>query len=193
MKKQNVKKITLLGAGVICAAAILTPQVSLAKQATSVPQAVTKHTEKTSPKLEIGQKFNVPELKLKKNTYVLDYKISDVQGDSVADKVILVGTKEKIDGKLDVYASDLSIIVQDGKTKKYQKHAWLIKDKDGSLSGEFGREPSLIVGDYTGDKVDDIIVTAPQGGNGGFVDHLVLSWQENKLKVVFADNQATVK
>ncbi|WP_082112484.1 hypothetical protein [Paenibacillus sp. DMB20] len=143
--------------------------------------------------MEIGQKFNVPELKLKKNTYVLDYKISDVQGDSVADKVILVGTKEKIDGKLDAYASDLSIIVQDGKTKKYQKHAWLIKDKDGSLSGEFGREPSLIVGDYTGDKVDDIIVTAPQGGNGGFVDHLVLSWQENKLKVVFADNQATVK
>ncbi|SMF79708.1 hypothetical protein SAMN05661091_1761 [Paenibacillus uliginis N3/975] len=193
MKKQYVKKITLLAAGFICAAAIYTPQVSLAKQATTVPKGATQQTNKALPKLKLGQKIIVPELKLKENTYVLDYKISDVNGDSVADKIILVGTKEMIDGKMDAYASDLSIIVQDGKKHKYSKYDWVNKDTEGTLYGELGREPNLIIGDYTGDKVDDIIVTAPQGGNGGYVDHLVLSWQENKLKVVFADNEATVK
>ncbi|WP_422661283.1 hypothetical protein ACK8P5_12685 [Paenibacillus sp. EC2-1] len=194
MKNQYAKKISLLVvAGFICAVAIKTPQVLLAKQSTSVPQEVTQLNGITLPKLEIGQKFIVPELELKENTYVLDYKFSDVQGDSVADNVILVGTKEKFDGKLDAYASDLSIIVQDGKTHKYLKYAWLNKGTDGSLYGELGREPNLIIGDYTGDKVDDIIVTAPQGGNGGYVDHLVLSWQKDKYKVVFSDNEATVE
>lgn len=136
----------------------------------------------------------MPELKLKENTYALDYKISDVTGDSVKDQVILVGTKEKINGKLDAYANNLSVIVQDGKTKKYVKYDWLSKGTDGKLYGELGREPNLIIGDYTGNKVNDIIVTAPQGGNGGYVDHLILTWEGNKLKDVLAkdvvaDNQ----
>ncbi|GMX63741.1 hypothetical protein Elgi_32300 [Paenibacillus elgii] len=178
MKNQHVRKISfLVVAGIICAVGIGKPQVTLANQTAS------------APKVEIGQKFLAPELKLKENTYVLDYKISDVNGDELQDKVILVGTKEMIDGKLDAYASDLSIVVQDGKTQKYVKYDWFTKGTDGTWYGEFGREPNLIIGDYTGDKVDDIIITAPQGGNGGYVDHLVLAWEENRLKAVFADNQ----
>ncbi|MFE0559781.1 hypothetical protein ACFW1P_28050 [Paenibacillus sp. NPDC058910] len=189
MKKQYVKKITFLAAGFICAAAILTPQVSQAKQVTTVPKGVTPQTNKALPKLKLGQKIIVPELKLKENTYVLDYKMSDVNGDSVQDKVILVGTKEKIDGKLDAYASDLSVIVQDGKNQKYVKYDWVNKGTDGKMYGELGREPNLIIGDYTGNRVNDIIVTSPQGGNGGYVDHLILTWEGNKLKDVLADNQ----
>lgn len=192
MKKQFVKKISFLAlAGFICAVGI-GPQVSLAKQTASVPKVINQQSQKTSPKIEIGQKIRVPELKLKENTYVLDYKPSDINGDSVKDKVILVGTKEKNDGKLDAYASDLSVIVQDGKTKKYVKYDWVYKGTDGKLYGEIGREPNLIIGDYTGNKVDDIIVTAPQGGNGGDVDHLILTWEGNKLKAVFTDNQSTI-
>lgn len=181
MKNQLVKKISFLVlAGFICAVGIGKPQVTSAEQAAS------------AAKMEIGQKFIAPELKLKENTYVLDYKTADVNGDSVEDKVILVGAKEMIDGTLDAYASDLAIVVQDGKTQKFEKYDW-VNNVDGTLSGEFGREPNLIVGDYTGNKVNDIIVTAPQGGNGGYVDHLVLAWQEDKLKAIFADNQYTVK
>ncbi|MFE0559780.1 hypothetical protein ACFW1P_28045 [Paenibacillus sp. NPDC058910] len=191
MKNRFVKKIPLLAlAGFICAVGVGAPQVTLAKQAASTSKVVTQQSQKTLPKIEIGQKFTAPGLKLKENTYVLDHKMSDVNGDSVKDKVILVGTKEKIDGKLDAYASDLSVIVQDGKTHKYVKYDWM-NNVDGTLSGEFGREPNLIIGDYTGNKVDDIIVTAPQGGNGGYVDHLVLTWEKNKLKALFADNQYT--
>ncbi|OAB26809.1 hypothetical protein PMSD_24745 [Paenibacillus macquariensis subsp. defensor] len=188
MKKQYVKKIPLLAlTGFICAVSIGAPQVSLAKEATSAQKGVTQQSQKTI--IEIGQKFRVPELKLKGNTYVLDYILSDINGDVVKDKVILVGTKEKINGKLDAYASDLSIIVQDGKTNKYVKYNWMSKGTDGNLYGEIGREPNLIIGDYTGNKVNDIIVTAPQGGNGGYVDHLILTWEGNKLKDVLADNQ----
>ncbi|MFU1794354.1 hypothetical protein ACM1RC_10835 [Paenibacillus azoreducens] len=195
MKKQIAKKIPYLAlAGFICAVGIGSPQISLAKQGNAAPKVVNQQSQKTLQKIEIGQKIRVPELKLKENTYALDYKISDVTGDSVKDQVILVGTKEKINGKLDAYASNLSVIVQDGKTKKYVKYDWLSKGTDGKLYGELGREPNLIIGDYTGNKVNDIIVTAPQGGNGGYVDHLILTWEGNKLKDVLAkdvvaDNQ----
>ncbi|MGE7024585.1 hypothetical protein [Solibacillus cecembensis] len=192
MKKQYVKKIPyLVLAGIICAVGIGAPQVSLAKQADS--KVVTQQSEKTSPKIEIGKKLKVPELKLKENTYVLDYKVSDINGNSVKDNVILVGTKEKIDGKLDVYANDLSIIVQEGKTKKYIKYDWMIKETDGKLYGESAREPNLIIGDYTGNKVNDIIVTAPQGGNGGHVDHLILTWEGNKNKLKDVKTSASVR
>ncbi|MBE9917033.1 hypothetical protein G8C92_23720 [Paenibacillus donghaensis] len=186
MKNKFVKKIPYLAlAGFICAVGI-GPQVSLAKQAASAPKVANQQSQKTSPKIEIGQKFRIPELKLKENTYVLDYKPTDINGDSVKDQVILVGTKEKMDGKLDAFASNLSVIVQDGKTKKYVKYDWISKGTDGKLYGEIGREPNLIIGDYTGNKVDDIIVTAPQGGNGGHVDHLILTWEGNTLKNVLA-------
>ncbi|MGE7021225.1 hypothetical protein [Solibacillus cecembensis] len=190
MKKQYVKKIPyLVLAGFICAVGIGAPQVSLAKQAASDQKVVAQQSEKKLPKIEIGQKFRVPELKLKENTYVLDCKVSDIDGNSVKDNVILVGTKEKIDGKLDAYANDLSIIVQEGKTKRYIKYDWMFKGTDGKMYVESAREPNLIIGDYTGNKVNDIIVTAPQGGNGGYVDHLILTWEGNKLKDVLADNQ----
>ncbi|WP_253298314.1 hypothetical protein [Paenibacillus sp. MSJ-34] len=190
MKNQHVKKVSVLAlAGFICAAGVVMPQVSLAKQTTSSTKVVTKQTPKTLPEVKIGQKLIVPELELKENTYVLDYKKSDVNGDSVKDNVILAGTKEMIDGKLDAYASDLSIIVQDGKTRKYVQYDWKTKGIDGTWNGAFGREPNLIIGDYTGNKVDDMIVTAPQGGNGGYVNHLVVAWEENKLKAVFDDHQ----
>ncbi|MGD8192123.1 hypothetical protein ACQCN2_19305 [Brevibacillus ginsengisoli] len=194
MKNLHGKKVTFLVlAGLIGAVGVVTPLVVSAKQTTSVPTVATQQTPKASSKVVIGQKFVAPQLKLKDNTYTLDYKISDVNGDSVQDKVILVGTKEMIDGTLDAYASDLSVVVQDGKTHGYVKYDWVYKGTDGKMYGEIGREPNLIIGDYTGDKVDDIIVTAPQGGNGGYVDHLILAWEENKLKAIFADNQDTVK
>ncbi|GIO29642.1 MULTISPECIES: hypothetical protein [Paenibacillus] len=195
MKKQFTKKIPYLAlAGFICAVGIGAPQISSAKQANAASKVVNQQSQKAQPKIEIGQKLRVPELNLKENTYVLDYKPADINGDSVKDQVILVGTKEKIDGKLDAYASNLSVIVQDGKTKKYVKYDWVNKGTDGKLYGELGREPNLIIGDYTGNKVNDIIVTAPQGGNGGFVDHLILTWERNTLKDVLAkdvvaDNQ----
>lgn len=187
MKNKFAKKIPYLAlAGFICAVGVGAPQISLAKQETSTPTVVVQQTQETMPKIEMGQKFTAPEFKLKEHTYVLDYKMSDVNGDSVKDQVILVGTKEKFNGKLDAYASDLSIIVQDGNTNKYVKYDWLYKGTDGKMHGELGREPNLIIGDYTGNKVNDIIVTAPQGGNGGYVDHLILTWEGNKLKDVSA-------
>ncbi len=55
MKKQYVKKIPFLAlAGFICAVSIGTPQVSLAKQATSAPKGVAQQSQKTLPKIEIG-------------------------------------------------------------------------------------------------------------------------------------------
>lgn len=177
MKNQYTKKIyVLVLTGVIfCTLGIGNFQVISAKQTSS------------NPKIKIGQKFVVPGLKLKQNTYVLDYKEADVTGDSVPDEVILGGTKEKIAGKLDAYASNLSVIVQNGKTKKHVKYDWLFKGTDGKWHGEMGRKPNLIINEHTSDNVRDIIVVAPQGGSGGHVDRLGLTWKNNRLQAVFVD------
>ncbi|SIR74328.1 hypothetical protein SAMN05421578_1594, partial [Paenibacillus macquariensis] len=81
MKKQYIKKIPFLAlAGFICAVSFGAPQVSLANEAPSAQKRVTQQSQKTIGKIEIGQKFRVPELKLKENTYVLDYILSDING-----------------------------------------------------------------------------------------------------------------
>lgn len=119
------------------------------------------------------------DLNLPKNTYVVDYKEADVTGDKVIDKIYLVGVKEK---KKDIFASDLNIIVKNGKTKKFVK----------TNSKEFGGyEGHLFIGDFTGDKVNDIMATADTGGSGGIIENRIYTLDKNKINTIFdeVDNE----
>lgn len=127
----------------------------------------------SSPVVAKSYKKQHKDLKLPKNTYVVDYKESDVTGDSIKDKVYLVGTKEK---KEDIYASNLNIIVQNGKTNKF------IKTNDSDFGGYEGH---LFVGDFTGDKVNDILATADTGGSGGIVENRIFTIDKNKIDTIF--------
>lgn len=120
-----------------------------------------------------GKKAKQNDLQLPKNTYVVDSKEADVTGDKVKDKVYLVGVKEK---EKDIYVSDFNIIVQNGKTKKFIN----TKNKDFG-----GYEGSLFVGDFTGDKVNDIMVTADNGGSGGTINSEIYTVNKNSIKTIF--------
>lgn len=120
-----------------------------------------------------GKKIKQNDLELPQDTYVVDYKEADVTGDKVKDRVYLVGVKEKEEN---VFVSDLNIIVQNGKTKKFVN----TKNKDFG-----GYEGSLFIGDFTGDKVNDIMVTAAHGGSGGTVNNRVYTVDKNSIKTIF--------
>jgi hypothetical protein len=142
--------------------------------------------EASQDKFEIGKKLVVNELNLSENTYVFDKKLKDINGDNIKDTVVLTGVK--IDPK-DSYAFDMSIIIEDGKTKKFCKKDWTFKGTDGKVHGNVGRMPKLFIGDFTGDEIKDVMVTAPQGGNGGFVNHMIMTFNENKPAIIFSNKE----
>ncbi|TGV30857.1 hypothetical protein EN829_035380 [Mesorhizobium sp. M00.F.Ca.ET.186.01.1.1] len=117
------------------------------------------------------------DLKLDKNTYVIDVKSADVNGDKVEDKVFLVGQKEKAD---DIYASNMNIAVQDGKSKAYSTTD--IKEL-GGYEGE------LTLVDFTGDHVADAFVKTATGGSGGIYSHVIATFENNKPAVIFGEKE----
>ncbi|MGG3885537.1 hypothetical protein [Brevibacillus panacihumi] len=114
---------------------------------------------------------------LEKNTYVIDKKSADVNGDQVEDIVYLVGEKEKAE---DIYASHMNLVVQDGKSKAYVKTN--IKDL-GGYEGE------LTLVDFTGDKVADAFVKTATGGSGGIYSHVIATFENNKPAVIFGEEE----
>ncbi|MEJ8545911.1 hypothetical protein [Brevibacillus borstelensis] len=137
----------------------------------TVAYTKTAHADTEKGKLFAG----AAELKLDKNTYVIDQKSADVNGDQVPDTVYLVGVKEKAD---DIYAADMNIVVQDGKTKAYTKTE--MKDL-GGYEGE------LTLLDFTGDRVADAFVKTATGGSGGIYNHVIATFADQKPKVIFGE------
>lgn len=94
--------------------------------------------------IEVGQEFT--EIDYPQTKYVLNYKIADLNGDSVNDVVILVGEKEGVDS---TKAKNVDVVVFDGALQIYN-NANIKK-----LEGENAR---LELADLTGDSLLDIIV-----------------------------------
>lgn len=126
---------------------------------------------------KVGEKFAVEELNLGKNAYVLGFEAADVTGDAIEDQVILVG--QKLTSKDDIYAENINIVVQDGKSKQYAKATY--ENFCGYYSGE------LFIGDFTGDKVNDVMALAGTGGSGGIVLHLIATFKDNQPAVIFSE------
>lgn len=118
-------------------------------------------------------------LVLSKGQYVIEQKQADVNGDKIEDTVFLIGEKDK---KEDIYNKNIMVKVVDGKKNQVKD----IKFKDfGGYEGE------LFLGDFTGDKVSDIMVTTSTGGSGGIVNTRIATIKDNKVKEIFKeeDNQ----
>lgn len=105
--------------------------------------------------------------KLPSNMHKLVQKQVDVTGDKKADVITLYGQKEKAS---DIYNEELLLVINDGKSKKTSS----ISLHDGGYS------PQLLVPDLTSDKVADIMVTADDGGSGGYKTSHIYTLKNNK-------------
>lgn len=134
-------------------------------------------------KLKTGERFTVSKLNLGDKAYIIDYAQEDVTGDKIKDNVILVGTK--LYNFNDRYDDSLIVVVQDGKSKKYSKSTY---DRLGGYNGK------LFIGDFSGDKINDVMVSAACGGTNGVVEHMISTFKDNKPSVIFSNkNNAGIK
>ncbi len=118
--------------------------------------------------------YNQVEEEKKDQKYVLDYKMGDVTGDGREDEVFLIGSKPS--GADSPFVDQIELVIRDGATKKYTK----VRLKENS-----GYNPVLFLGDFTGDSVEDILVSIDSGGSGAIGYYYIYSWLDNKPRMLF--------
>lgn len=99
---------------------------------------------------------------LENNQYIIDEQKADVTGDGYKDTVYLIGKKTSSSS---IYVEDMMLkIIVGGNTSR------VIEVGLGNLSGYDGK---LFLGDFTGDKIADIMVSAATGGSGGIIENRI--------------------
>ena len=116
----------------------------------------------------------LPVIPLPFDTYILDMKQGDVNGDKIIDNVYLVGKKPF--GSDSPFRDNIEIIIQDCRTNKLTRIP---------LKFNAGYLPKLFLGDFNGDKVDDIFVEIRSGGSGGFGFFYIYSFLCNRVRKLF--------
>ncbi len=106
--------------------------------------------------------------------YIVDFKRGDVNGDGIIDDIYLVG--EKTYGIQSPFVDKITLIIQDGKTNTFTPIA---------LKDNTGYNPTIFLGDFTGDSVVDILISIDSGGSGGYAFYYIYSFINNKPKKIF--------
>ncbi|TDT61315.1 VCBS repeat-containing protein [Fonticella tunisiensis] len=106
--------------------------------------------------------------------YILDFKQGDINGDGIIEDVYIVGDKPY--GEESAFSNNIAIALYDTKTNAYIKIP---------LNINAGYRPTLFLGDFTGDKVDDILISIDSGGSGGFTFNYVFSFLNNRWEKLF--------
>ncbi|MGM0471822.1 MAG: hypothetical protein ACQEQI_06025 [Bacillota bacterium] len=123
----------------------------------------------------INRQDLITQLNLDEEIEIILSKSEDVTGDEVKDKIILTGKRA---AEKSPFFDDLTIVVQDGESKEYSQ---------ATYENFSGYEPKILIKDFSGDKVGDVMVTASSGGSGGIVNHLIATFQDNQAQVIFDD------
>ncbi|MCM3719493.1 VCBS repeat-containing protein [Fictibacillus phosphorivorans] len=103
---------------------------------------------------------------------VVSFAKGDVTGDKVPDNVYLTGTKTPDSP----FIQHITLVVQDGRTGRHQSV---------NLSENAGYDPTLFLGDFTGDGADDILIRIQSGGSGAFTFDYVYSFVNNNPQLLF--------
>ncbi|WP_330396824.1 hypothetical protein [Anaeromicrobium sediminis] len=109
-----------------------------------------------------------------KTSYILDFKEGDVNGDGVIDYVYLIGDKPY--GDESPFRDKIRLKIVDGKTNLVT----IIKLKENA-----GYNPTLFLGDFSVDKIDDILISIDSGGSGGYAFYYIYSFLKNEPKIIF--------
>ncbi|MEK5252529.1 hypothetical protein NST74_03535 [Paenibacillus sp. FSL F4-0125] len=120
--------------------------------------------------LTVGQPFALQDVKTTDKSVLIRKQVNDVNKDGVNDKIYLIGDKADELG----YVTNINLVVVDGKTNTV---------KDAKISGFDGFKPEIQwIGDFNGDKANDVMFTAFSGGNNGTTDAYILSFAGDKVQ-----------
>ncbi|GAA4713842.1 hypothetical protein [Brevibacillus fulvus] len=143
--------------------------------------AIAAKGEPARQNFQVGQPLQAPGITLPQGTVIVEVQRADVTGDRVPDDVLLVG-KPLSDNPS--YYRPLSVVVRDGKSGQFSA---LPDTRTGQYLA--GYEPSMFIGDFSGDKVGDVMVTVATGGSGGTSNHLIATWTSGKPSVIFGEQE----
>lgn len=96
----------------------------------------------------------------------------DVTGDGIPDTVYLTADQTPDSP----FLQNITLFIKDGRTNQVQKVP---------LKENAGYDPTIFLGDFTGNKVDDILVVINSGGSGGIIYAYVFSYADNKINQIF--------
>ncbi len=106
--------------------------------------------------------------------WVLDFATGDLNGDGATDFVYILGDKPY--GDESPFRSNIILRIIDGRTGRITH----IKPKEDA-----GYNPTLFLGDFTGDKKDDIMLSIDTGGSGATAYYYIYSFVNNTPAVIF--------
>lgn len=104
----------------------------------------------------------------------------DVNGDGIMDYVFLTAVKS-VDPS-SPYLTQITLHIQDGATRKMNTIPL-------NENGNSGYNPTVFLGDFTGNGIMDILVRIDSGGSGAFTFDYVYSFVNNQSKKLFDFNQ----
>ncbi|QUG40265.1 hypothetical protein KD050_13250 [Psychrobacillus sp. INOP01] len=106
------------------------------------------------------------------NDEIIVYSRGDLTGSGFLDTVYLTG--EKTEGSPFWQNITLNVLYQHENTLERIE-----------LKQNVGYNPTIFLGDFTGDQVDDILVVIDTGGSGGTIYAFVFSYTQGNMKQVF--------
>lgn len=103
---------------------------------------------------------------------IVTSKQGDIDGDGEKDNVFITANKTPDSP----FWKNLTLVIRNGSTNQYEQVP---------LKNNAGYNPTLILGDFTGNKRDDILVVIDTGGSAGAIYAYVFSYFNGKLTPVF--------
>jgi hypothetical protein len=108
-------------------------------------------------------------------TQIVAYARGDVNGDKMPDNVYLTGIRTPYSP----FTENITLVIQDGTTGVFTSI---------QLSENTGYNPTLFLGDFTGDGVDDILIGITTGGSGGIMYYYIYSFLKSTVHLLFDFN-----
>ena len=106
---------------------------------------------------------------------IVAYARGDVTGDKIPDNIYLTGIKTPGSP----FIQNITLVLQNGSTGEFNSIA---------LSDNAGYNPTLFLGDFTGDRVNDILIGINSGGSGSIMYYYIYSFVKNKVQLLFDFN-----
>lgn len=103
---------------------------------------------------------------------VVATRFGDVTGDGVMDTIYLTATKQPDSP----YLRNITLHIRSGRTSQVESF---------TLQENAGYEPTIWLGDFTGDGVNDIFITIQSGGSGGVIFAYVFASINGKMTEIF--------
>lgn len=103
---------------------------------------------------------------------IVSFVQGDVNGDGIADNVYLTGIRTPDSP----FTQEITLVVQDGRTGSVTSTP---------LSENSGYDPSLFLGDFSGNDPADILISIVTGGSGGIMYHYIYSFRDNRAELLF--------